>query len=342
VGDNAADLAVWRYARHAYVAGGDRRLLARASALAQSASAPHATAHPPAVLAFLRALRLHQWLKNLLLLVPLLSAHRYGDPQALWASLVALGCFGLAASAIYLINDLADLEDDRRHGRKRRRPFAAGTLPLAVGWFAAPILIAMTTVAAWRWLPHGFFLVLLIYLALTSAYSFRLKRLMALDVITLATLYTLRLVAGAEAIGVPISFWALTFSLFVFTSLALIKRFTELKSARAAGHRDPLPGRGYRPDDLEMVSALGAAAGYLSVLVLALYVQDAATATLYPAPRVLWLACPLLLYWISRVWLIAHRGGMHDDPVVFALRDRASLIVGALFMGVFALARLGV
>jgi 4-hydroxybenzoate polyprenyltransferase len=177
--------------------------------------------------------------------------------------------------------------------------------------------------------------VLLSYYALTLAYSLALKRVMALDAITLAALYTLRLIAGAAAFSVPLTFWMLAFSMFMFLSLALVKRYAELREARHRGDQGQARGRGYYPGDLEMLSALGAAAGYLSVLVLALYTQDKATVALYRQPQLIWLACPLLLFWTTRTWMLTHRGEMHDDPVVFALKDRTSLVVGLLFAVIF-------
>jgi len=178
-----------------------------------------------------------------------------------------------------------------------------------------------------------------VYFALTLAYSFRLKQVPVVDVLSLAALYTLRIVAGAFAVSVELSFWLLSFSMFVFLSLAFIKRYSELHAARQAGQSQPLRGRGYVQQDLELVSSLGSNAGYIAVLVLAFYIQDARTARLYAHPTLIWLACPLMLYWISRAWLIAHRGQMHDDPIVFAIKDRVSWVVGALLAGVFVLAR---
>jgi 4-hydroxybenzoate polyprenyltransferase len=247
--------------------------------------------------------------------------------------------FGLTASSVYILNDLADVADDRHHHRKRFRPFAFGNLSLLTGWVAWPSLLIAAFVLASTLLPASFVWVLGAYFILTLAYSLRLKQSAMLDVLTLAGLYTIRIIAGAAAISVPLSFWLLSFSVFIFLSLAFIKRFSELKTARKSGHEGNIRGRGYVHQDLELVSSMGSSAGYLSVLVLALYIQDAVNANLYGAPQVIWLACPILLYWISRAWLIAHRGQMHDDPIVFAIKDRVSWVVGACFLGVFALAK---
>jgi 4-hydroxybenzoate polyprenyltransferase len=180
---------------------------------------------------------------------------------------------------------------------------------------------------------------MVVYFLLTIAYSLRLKQIPIVDVLTLAMLYTLRIIAGAAAIAVPLSFWLLSFSMFIFLSLAFIKRYSELRAARDVGKVGILRGRGYDTQDLELVSSLGGSAGYTAVLVLALYIQDAHTASLYATPTIIWLACPLLLFWISRAWLIAHRGHMHDDPIVFALKDRLSWAIVALFVAVFVLAK---
>jgi 4-hydroxybenzoate polyprenyltransferase len=187
-------------------------------------------------------------------------------------------------------------------------------------------------------LPWKFSLALASYYALTLAYSVHLKRVMTVDVIVLAMLYTARIIAGTFAFSVALTFWMLAFSMFLFLSLALVKRYTELHESRKKGRTEQTKGRGYYPDDLAMISSLGAASGYLAVMVLALYIQDKSTQALYSRPEIIWLACPMLLYWITRTWMIAHRGWMHDDPVVFAVRDRKSLLLGAMFAIVFWLA----
>jgi 4-hydroxybenzoate polyprenyltransferase len=239
---------------------------------------------------------------------------------------------------VYLLNDLLDLADDRQHATKRLRPFAAGTLPVLHGAVGCAVLvISAFSLGLWA-LPPLFTLCLAMYFGLTLAYSMLLKQLAIVDVVVLAILYTQRIFAGTFAFEVPPTFWLLAFSLFIFFSLALVKRYAELHDARSSCSEGRVRGRGYAPDDLEMVAALGAASGYISVLVLALYVQDKATSALYARPEVLWLVCPLLLFWISRTWLLTHRGEMHDDPVVFAIKDRPSLLVATLFLAIFWLA----
>lgn len=332
-GNAKEDLPVLRAARHAIAVSptmGLRRHLDTLDNLHQVVDAPSGQ-----LKAWLKALRVHQWLKNLLIFVPLLTAHQIGDVAQLGVACLAFLIFGLCASSVYLLNDLLDLADDRHHATKCRRPFAAGNLSLGQGLWSVLLLWLVAFSAAWLWLSQAFVFVLGIYYLLTLAYSLYFKRIMAVDVLLLALLYTLRIVAGAAALGLPLTFWVLTFSMFMFLSLALVKRYAELLDARQAGLMEKTRGRGYYPDDLEMVSSLGAASGYLSVMVLALYIHDPDTSALYAQPELIWLACPLLLFWITRIWMLTHRGQVHQDPVIFAIRDRCSLWVGALFGLVF-------
>jgi 4-hydroxybenzoate polyprenyltransferase len=279
--------------------------------------------------AWAKSLRLHQWLKNLLIFVPLLAAHQVSHLPAVMAAILAFFAFGLCASSVYLLNDLLDLEDDRHHPTKRQRPLASGAVPLVWGVALFPVLLLLGGAIAWSWLPREFGMVLVGYYLLTLAYSLHLKRRVMVDVMVLASLYTTRIVAGSAAIDARLSFWLLAFSMFIFLSLALVKRYAELHVLRERG-LVRTRGRGYVADDLPLISSLGAAAGYLSVLVLALYIQDSNTASLYRHPQFIWLACPLLLYWVSRTWVIAHRGQMSDDPIVFAAKDRNSWLVFGL------------
>lgn len=328
-GNTRVDLAVWRHARQGVVVGPSASL-GKAAARVTTVERVFERERRP-VQIWTRALRLHQWLKNLLVFLPLLAAHRLFSLDAAAHAAAAFVAFGLCASGVYLLNDLLDLASDRRHPRKRKRPFAAGTLPLTAGLIAAPALTLAAFALALAIAPL-FALTLLGYYVLTLAYSFRLKRIVMLDVVVLAALYTIRIVAGAAAIAQPLSFWLLAFSMFIFLSLAMLKRYTELRVLQANGWSNA-EGRGYRVDDLGLIQSLGAASGYLSVLVLALYINSTASEALYHRPEVLWLLCPLLLYWISRVWVVAHRGQMHDDPVIYAMVDRVSrvvLVLGAL------------
>lgn len=332
MGNATVDLAVWRDARAAWVANAPARLATAAAAIAPVAGV--IPAERAGLRDWLQAARLHQWLKNLLVFVPLLASHRFLEPAATLDALLAFLAFGLCASGVYLLNDLVDLPADRRHPRKRSRPFAAGRLPLVQGLVAAPLLSLAGLVLAWNVAP-AFAGVLALYYATTLAYSFALKRVVMLDVVVLAGLYTVRIIGGAVAIGSGLSFWLLAFSMFIFLSLAMLKRYIELGLLLSNGEQRS-SGRGYTVEDLPLIQSLGGASGYLAVLVLALYISSPESLALYSRPQWLWLLCPLLLYWVSRAWVIAHRGTMHDDPVVFAATDRTSQAI-ALLGGVVAL-----
>ena len=337
VGNSHDDLTVWQASRHAYVVNpgsGVERLAQRHGNVAASMNN-----QPAPLRSWAKALRMHQWMKNLLIFVPLLASHQAEDPDQLLRGLIAFVAYGLCASSVYLLNDLLDVQDDRHHPSKRNRPFASGALPLLAGLIACPLLLAAAFALALSQLPKGFAIALAAYYALTLAYSLVLKQLVMVDVVTLAILYTLRIIAGTFAFSVSMTFWMLAFSMFIFLSLALVKRYAELFDAKSSGKTGKTRGRGYSPDDLEMIASLGASSGYISILVLALYIQDKATAELYRQPELIWLACPLLLFWVSRTWLLTHRGQMHDDPVVFAIKDRTSLVVGLAFGAIFWLAK---
>lgn len=329
VGNAKVDLKVWKHARAAVTVESGNRL---SKAAAQLTKVEKRFELPAAQIRhWLKALRVHQWVKNALVFLPLLAAHRLFEVDAVLATALAFVCFSLCASSVYITNDLIDLAADRQHYRKKNRPFAAGHLPLLAGPIAAGALLVVSFALA-TLLHEVFIAVLAGYYLLTSAYSLRFKRIVMLDVIVLATLYTSRIVAGTAAIHSQPSFWLLAFSMFIFLSLAMVKRYIELLSAQKAGKINA-SGRGYDVGDISLIQSLGAASGYLSVLVLALYIDSPDSRALYHHPHYLWLLCPLLLYWISRTWAIAHRGVMHDDPVVFAVTDRLSralLLVAAL------------
>lgn len=285
------------------------------------------------LVALLRSMRPHQWVKNVLVFVPLVTAHRVGDAQAWANALQAFLAMCLAVAGIYIANDLVDLEADRAHRSKSRRPLASGALPIGVGAGAIPVLFAGAVLVALP-LPPAFLVWLGAYAAAALGYSLWLKRIAVVDVLLLAALYTVRLIGGAAAIPVPMSTWLLAFSMFFFLSLALLKRYEEISASRRAN--DAAPVRGYRPSDLEMVAIFGIASGYLAVLVMALYTDSREIAVLYSHPGWLWGFSLLLLYWITRMWLHASRGEMHDDPILFAATDWASYAVVA-GLGVFML-----
>ena len=336
VGNSAADLPVWKTASVVHVVNPERGVLAAARKIGRVGMI--LDNRPAYFHALAKALRIHQWTKNLLIFVPLLASHRIMEVQLLWNGLLAFIAFGSCASSVYLLNDLLDLPDDREHPTKSKRPLASGTLPVVHALFLIPALLFGSFVVAVWLLPIQFAGVLAAYYFLTVAYSLRLKRVVMLDVVTLAMLYTVRVIAGAAAMSLAATFWILAFCMFIFLSLAFVKRYTELRDARHNGKDEKALGRGYYSVDFELLASLGGASGYISVLVLALYINDAASSTLYHSQKWMWAACPLLLYWLSRVWLLAHRGHMHDDPVVFALRDYVSRWIGVAFILVFTLA----
>lgn len=337
VGNATADLEVWAQSRRAIVVNGSREL----ERLAGTHCAVEKTFPPaprgPSV--WWRVLRVHQWLKNLLLFVPLLAAHELTDPIA-WASLLlAFAAFCLCASAVYIANDLMDLESDRRHPHKRRRPFASGRMPVWMGVALAPTLL-LAGLALSLGVGEAFSWCLFIYFGLTCAYTWQLKRLLLIDCLTLAVLYTLRIVAGAAAVGHGLSFWLLAFSVFLFLSLAFVKRYAEME-IQLPSDDGKIHGRGYLTSDAPLVQTMGIVAGYASVLVLALYLNSEAVVRLYRSPELVWGAVPVMLFWISWMWLQAHRGHMHDDPLVFAVKDRTSLVTGMAFAAVLVAGTMG-
>lgn len=338
-GDSEADRPLWRAAQSGVFVDAPKAAIEEAKA--RGAVERVFTTQGSRLAEVVRALRLYQWAKNALLLVPLLAAHLYGSAEAVVAALLGVLAFGLCASAIYIVNDLSDLAADRKHPRKRKRPFAAGTLPIEAGVLLAPLLLLAAFAVAVPFLPGAFTLVLFAYLVATTLYTFVLKRIAVLDVLTLAGLYTLRIVAGAAAIGVAPSFWLLALSLFLFTSLAFAKRYTELASLATNDGRK-LAGRGYSGVDAETTFTIGTVAGLVSVLVMALFINSPDVSRHYATPEFLWGLCPALLYWVARIWTLARRGELHDDPVVFALRDRASIATGGVCALFLAVARIGI
>jgi 4-hydroxybenzoate polyprenyltransferase/phosphoserine phosphatase len=333
-GDAAADLAVWRHAATAIVVDPAPGLLRRAQAACGSVRVlGRAPSGGQQLRVWVRALRVHQWAKNVLVFLPVIAAHRLGF-ATLFQATIGFVAFSLCASSVYLLNDLLDLPHDRVHPTKRHRPFASGALKLnqAPAMIAACLgggfLLALT-------LNPRFLLMLTVYYACTVTYSFGLKRKPVWDVMMLAGLYTLRVFAGSAATGIRISPWLLAFSMFLFFSLAVVKRQTELVQHLRSGKTEKLSGRGYLPEDLGMLSSMAASSGYMAVLVMALYVNSADVLPLYHHPTALWTLCPILLFWVSRVLMLAHRGTLHEDPVVFALRDRVSLLLGAVGLCAF-------
>lgn len=278
----------------------------------------------------MKASRVYQWVKNLLVFVPILLSHEVSNPSAWWHGFIAFISFSLCASAVYMLNDLVDLPDDRKHETKFKRPFASGDLSPVLGVVAIPLFLFMSLLLA-CFLPIKFLICLFCYFSFTLLYSFWLKRKVLIDVISLASLYTARIIAGVFAANLFLSFWLLSFSMFLFLSLAIIKRYSELLKLKNKGEAS-IQGRGYESNDVELLASLGGSSGYVAVLVLALYLNSTEVKEQYATPEFLWLMCPVVLYWISRAWIIAHRGLMHDDPIVWAVRDKLSLLAGVLLI----------
>jgi 4-hydroxybenzoate polyprenyltransferase len=321
VGNSRHDLKVFDASREAIVVAPDRH-----AARWQAAHGCEIVETPkPTLKTILKMLRVHQWLKNSLIAVPMVLSHEYFNEDMLLACVLAFISFSAAASAIYIVNDFFDLALDRRHPTKRNRPFASGILSIPFGLASAAILLAISVVAA-LFLPIEFAGVLALYLVATTAYSLAVKRMLLIDVLLLAGLYTVRILAGAAATGVDVSFWLLAFSIFFFLSLALVKRYVELRSSvLSPGER--IAGRGYRTEDQEIIAQAGMASAFSAALVLALYIDSAAVRELYPHPWMVWPLAPTVLYLTMRVWILARRDEMHDDPVVFIIRDWRSQVV---------------
>ena len=334
IGNGHSDLPVWAQARQAIVVSSSGSLIRAARDAAQVGEV--VPVERAGALAYLKMIRVHQWLKNLLVAVPLATAHLVGSGESVLRAVLAFVAFSLCASAVYLVNDLLDLDADRQHVRKRNRPLAAARIPVHHAALLAPLLL-IASVAISLALPGAFLSVLTGYFAMTLAYSFRLKRQVVVDVILLAALYTTRIVAGAVAVAATPSFWLLAFSMFFFLSLAIVKRYSEMRVVLEQS-KQTAAGRGYAVTDLPVLMALGVSAGMAAVLVLALYINEPETRRLYPETVWLWFVLPLILYWVSRVWMKTHRGEIDDDPVVFAVRDWQSLLTVVLAGICFALA----
>ena len=332
VGDASADLPVWERAGKAVTVNPSRLLRSRVDALGTNAE--HLTTAAPLLTAYLSALRPHQWLKNVLVFLPMLTAHQI-EAITFVQALLAFVSFSLVASSVYVLNDLLDLSADRAHPRKRNRPVASGALPIAHGTWMAPCLLLIGLLAGLP-LSWQFLLVILAYYISTALYSLYLKRKTIVDICTLAGLYASRIVAGGVATDIPLSVWLLAFSIFFFFSLAAVKRYAELVDSVVASQAQS-HGRGYRSTDLPIIGAMALASGYVSVLVMALYVNSPTVVSLYSRPYALWGICLVLLYWISRMVIVTHRGHMNDDPVMYAARDPVSqacvLLIVAFALG---------
>lgn len=327
-GNSSADLDVWSKARRAVVVNASSALSKSVATCCEVEHELSAIGASPKI--WFKALRIHQWMKNGLLFVPMLAAHQIDNLFSWVALLLAFLAFGLTASAVYVTNDLLDLESDRLHQRKCKRPFAAGLIPLWQGVIVTPLCLC-AGIGLGGMVSSSFLVWLGVYFIVTTAYSIFLKRIVLLDCLALAGLYTLRVVAGAAAIGQVLSFWLLAASVFLFLSLAFVKRYAELLVQVARGKTEA-HGRGYLTADLAVLQGFGICAGFASVLVLALYLNSEVVARLYASPEWVWGTVVVLLFWICWIWLKTHRGEMHDDPMVFAVKDPTSLVVGFFFV----------
>lgn len=334
-GNSKSDLSVWRHACRAVVVGPSSGLSLKA---VEGVSEVVGQFPSPAggVSEFIRALRPQQWSKNLLLFLPIIAAHRLEAGGVWMQAAVGFVAFSTLASSLYILNDLVDLPADRRHSEKRTRPFASARLSISSGLAVIPFMAGGAFLIAYG-LSINFLIALATYAAASILYSFAIKKIVILDIILLALLYDLRIFAGGVVTETVISFWLLAFSMFLFFSLAAIKRYAELLSMREEGHVS-VTDRGYRVSDTEIVGMLGVASGLISVLVLALYINSESVVRIYSHPQLIWLLCPLMLYWIGHMWLTTQRGEMHHDPVVFTLRDRKSIGVGLASAIILAIA----
>ena len=334
-GDSAADRPIWRAATkniHVNSKKSDISL-----SMSQNKLEKEINSRPSICKAFIKSMRVHQYAKNVLIFVPLITSHSYGEIASLLVVLWAFICFCCCASGVYFLNDLLDLTADRQHATKRNRPLASGDLPLSAGIIGAICFPILAFCIAFLILPIHFVVVLAIYFITTNAYSFYLKRVSTADVMTLAVLYTLRVIAGAAALSIVPSSWLLAFSVFVFVSLAYLKRYIEVSAMDK--NKGNVEGRGYAHEDSESMFSLGVSNSTASVLVLSLYISSSDVSVHYPRPEILWLLCFLMLYWTNRLWIGARRGKIHDDPVIFALKDSVSRMVIFAFALVILAAR---
>ena len=336
MGNSRDDIPVWKHARAAITVNASRQIV---RGLSKTSAAEHLTS--PASTrrasgsAWIRLLRPHQWLKNALVAIPLFTAHDFTS-EALLRVILAVIAFSTCASSVYILNDIVDVQLDRAHPTKRNRPLALGEVPIWTALIASPVLLIIAAVIA-SYVSLPFLAVLATYYGGTIAYTFLLKRKMLIDVVALSCLYTVRVIGGTVALALPFSEWLLGFSTFIFLSLALVKRHAEMALRLDQGLPDPI-NRNYKASDLPVIIAMATAAGYCAVIVFSLYLSSEAVRTLYTRPQLLWLVCPLLLYWISRTLMMSHRRHIQDDPVIWAISDRVSLATGVVVLVLIGLA----
>ncbi|KQT48101.1 prenyltransferase [Devosia sp. Leaf420] len=326
-GNDRADIEVFEAARHAIVVAPD----ATASRYQKRTGAQRFDAPKPSLKTYAKMLRCHQWLKNALVFAPAVLAHQVTSATVMFESLLGFFAFCAAASAIYIINDIIDLPLDRQHATKRNRPFANGTFSIPFGLKVSGGLMVIAGLICFA-LPPLFAAVIALYAVTTTAYSFAIKRMLLVDVICLAGLYTLRIIGGKVAATMPLSFWLIAFSMFFFLSLALVKRYVELQTSKVS-ERDRIAGRGYRPEDISIIGQAGIASAFTAALVLSLYIQSQEVIGYYTSPWLIWPLVPIVLYITIRIWILAYRREMHDDPVVFIATDWRSQLFVAIGVG---------
>lgn len=327
VGDSSSDAVIWNQARSKYSVNWCHLL--------ESGERPVLIVHKDGYLTkfvyWIKSLRIHQWAKNLLIFAPLVFAHQLNHLEKGIASGLAFVAMSLCASAIYTLNDIFDLEEDRHNPTKCKRSYAAGTLPLLFAPLSIILCLLGSFAIAIGFLGSHFILVLFLYLLVTTVYSMRLKQILLWDVMTLTFLYTIRLIAGGAATDIVVSNWLLSFSAFLFFGLALLKRFIEIQNLTAGGE---VKGRGYAAEDLQIVQSFGITSSLISTVILALYISSDSMVKLYSHPEVLWLSIPIMFFWISRIWMLAHKKQVNSDPVLFAVKDPTSYIFMALLIAI--------
>jgi len=338
LGDSRKDLPVWKSSRVPYLVGTSYLAALRFKSV-DSGVALKSLDKDSVISRWVKVLRVHQWAKNLLIAVPALTAQVILDPGVATLLMLAFISFSLLASVVYMVNDIFDIRSDRANHVKKNRPIARGDVSIqnvfVLVFFFLPLAFMFSLAV-----NSQFFLVLVGYLALTTAYTLVLKRVLVLDVVVLALMYTIRIIAGGVAVGVPVSYWLLAFSFFVFLSLSFVKRQSELLSSER-DHLAETPGRAYRKADSQVINGLGVSSGMISVLVFALYLENEVVSQLYREPQVLWLLVPVLSFWISYVWVRSNRGEVDQDPVSFALKDRVSWLTAVLFLSLFSISQVG-
>jgi 4-hydroxybenzoate polyprenyltransferase len=334
VGNDDKDWPVWAAAQNAYVVSADPRFIDSARARLNPSRIFELPA--PGVKTVLKAMRIHQWSKNLLLFVPFILDQRFHNSQSFIILCACFLCFSCLASATYILNDLLDLEADRNNASKMNRPFAAGAITIQSAFIMMLLLFGLVILLL-LFLPGVFSVVVLLYFIVTLSYSFAIKAMPILDVCCLASLYTIRVIGGSLVIGAEWSFWLLAFSMFFFLSLALAKRVSELKNVEKKS-RQVAQGRGYSTADIPVLLMMGVSSGYLAVLVVAFYINSDKVIAMYEHVEILWLICPILLYWIGRVWLYTSRGQMNEDPIVYAIKDRGSRVAALMCLVVLSIA----